>query len=195
MTAEDKKEAARQRAREWYKNNRARALERAKEYRTKNRDRVNSAIRSWREANPDRQRVLSSRWAEKNADHKKHLDKVWASKNQTKMRRARKDYWLKNKDKWRIYHQNRRALLRSAEGSLSSNLFDRLMRLQDCSCVYCGCNLMQADIHLDHKTPLSRGGKNCDENMQLTCSVCNLKKHTKTHKEYLANIGLGGEGD
>ena len=40
--------------------------------------------------------------------------------------------------------------------------------------------------HLEHKTPLSRGGTNVFDNLEIACATCNFKKHNRTEKEYLA---------
>jgi hypothetical protein len=52
-------------------------------------------------------------------------------------------------------------------------------------CIFCGKDLTgiiaQVDIkglHYDHIVPLKQGGMNDVSNIQLTCSSCNLKKHT-----------------
>jgi len=44
--------------------------------------------------------------------------------------------------------------------------------------------------HLEHKTPLSRGGSNDYENLGIACSRCNLKKGKKTVDEYLNKKGV-----
>ena len=47
--------------------------------------------------------------------------------------------------------------------------------------------------HLEHKTPLSRGGSNDYENLGIACSRCNIRKHDKTvaeYKKYLNNKGV-----
>ena len=42
--------------------------------------------------------------------------------------------------------------------------------------------------NLGHKTPLSRGGTNDYENLEVSCKKCNLKKYNKTESEYRAKI-------
>lgn len=59
----------------------------------------------------------------------------------------------------------------------------RLMIQQDARCVYCGTSI-QDGYHIDHKTPLSRGGNNSSDNIHLTCPTCNLRKHAKTDDEF-----------
>ena len=39
--------------------------------------------------------------------------------------------------------------------------------------------------HLEHKNPLSRGGTNNYENLDIACSRCNHRKRNKTVAEYL----------
>ena len=38
--------------------------------------------------------------------------------------------------------------------------------------------------HLEHKTPLSRGGTNEYDNLSVACQSCNCRKHTKTECEF-----------
>ena len=48
-------------------------------------------------------------------------------------------------------------------------------------CRYC----RRRATHIDHKLPVSRGGKNNIENLQPVCLSCNSRKMNKTHEEYL----------
>jgi 5-methylcytosine-specific restriction endonuclease McrA len=41
------------------------------------------------------------------------------------------------------------------------------------------------NLHLDHATPLSRGGDHSIDNLVPACGECNLKKGTKTMDEFL----------
>jgi len=52
------------------------------------------------------------------------------------------------------------------------------------TCEYCD-HVCSDDWHLEHKTPLSRGGDNERENLCISCPACNLKKWTKTDEEFL----------
>jgi hypothetical protein len=44
------------------------------------------------------------------------------------------------------------------------------------TCVRCG---MKQQLHFDHMIPVSKGGANSEENIQLLCQTCNLKKSDK----------------
>jgi 5-methylcytosine-specific restriction endonuclease McrA len=37
-------------------------------------------------------------------------------------------------------------------------------------------NNNDTELHIDHIIPLSRGGENCEENLQTLCKKCNLTK-------------------
>ena len=43
---------------------------------------------------------------------------------------------------------------------------------------------MQSE-HLEHKTPITRGGTNNYDNLEIACCSCNHKKQNKTLVEYL----------
>lgn len=89
--------------------------------------------------------------------------------------------------------------LRRAEKSRVNNLrrrasgpaphkFDigRMFCMQDAQCIYCLAPLA-GSYHIDHKTPVSRGGKNDLPNLHLTCPQCNLAKGAMTHEEFLVS--------
>ena len=74
--------------------------------------------------------------------------------------------------------------MRLSEGSFTWDDVENLLIFQDGKCVYCEVELGD-NFHIDHITPLSRGGPNVAKNIQLLCPSCNLKKHAKTHDEFL----------
>ena len=103
-------------------------------------------------------------------------------------RQSRK--WCReNPDKRRATIERRRARMKGANGSFTSRDIKHLRRSQKNTCVYCGlnpnCHGLLFSYHLDHIVPLSRGGSNNPENLQLLCSHCNQSKLDKTHEEYL----------
>ena len=95
---------------------------------------------------------------------------------------AIKAYRVANRERYRAHARNRRARLK-VQGSHTADDVYAIFARQEGRCVYCDAWLI--DWHLDHRTPISRGGSNGPENLQITCPTCNLKKHNKTHEEYL----------
>ena len=59
------------------------------------------------------------------------------------------------------------------------------------TCYLCIKPIQFGKDHLEHKTPISRGGTNEYCNLAVACQYCNLSKHTKTLEEFL---NTGGQG-
>lgn len=45
-------------------------------------------------------------------------------------------------------------------------------------CADCGATNQETRLHIDHIVPISKGGSNKKENLQVLCKDCNLAKHT-----------------
>ena len=82
----------------------------------------------------------------------------------------------------------RRARIKGNGGSFTLKEINKLYIEQDNNCYYCGKpffnNTLVKDCHIDHKTPISRGGSNGIENIVLSCSSCNQHKSNKTEEEF-----------
>jgi 5-methylcytosine-specific restriction endonuclease McrA len=59
-----------------------------------------------------------------------------------------------------------------------------IFRRDSYTCVYCGHRGNAPTLHVDHVTPLSRGGSDDPENLATACWFCNLEKGTRTGSEY-----------
>lgn len=53
------------------------------------------------------------------------------------------------------------------------------------TCIYCLFPIIFGKDTLEHKLPLSRGGKNNLENLDIACYSCNASKGSKTYEEYI----------
>lgn len=82
----------------------------------------------------------------------------------------------------RAYRQARRAREANAPGSFTASDIERLDQQQGGKCAYCD----KGWDHVDHKHPLSRGGSNDPENLQLLCAFHNVSKGARTDEEYRA---------
>lgn len=86
---------------------------------------------------------------------------------------------------------------RQAHSKISRSEINRLKKVklqqQGAECIYCTSKLDELKSHLDHRTPLARGGTNSPENLQLLCARCNSEKHAKTHSEYVDWLVSHGE--
>ena len=55
-------------------------------------------------------------------------------------------------------------------------------------CVYCGVDLTNAEIHLDHVIPESQGGPTTVSNLQVTCRKCNLDKGVLSESVFMDKL-------
>lgn len=96
--------------------------------------------------------------------------------------------WEKeNPERVRINHANRRAWKKLAAGKFTKKQFDDLFQKQRGRCAYCTKKLEK--YHLDHITPLSRGGSGGFYNLQLLCPTCNLQKSSKDPIVHAQSLG------
>ena len=51
-------------------------------------------------------------------------------------------------------------------------------------CYYCGCKLSNGQKTIDHKFPISRGGKTSEDNLVVSCIECNQDKDNMTEEEF-----------
>jgi len=98
--------------------------------------------------------------------------RAWREAN--KQRVAEYDRGRDSRDRRLQRKRTRRARLLAAPGRLSLGIDQRLFAEQGGACAHCG--VVGAKLELDHKIPLSRGGANSDENVQLLCRRCNASK-------------------
>lgn len=92
-------------------------------------------------------------------------------------------------DERRGLTQNRRAKLKEIGGVLSKGLAKKLLTLQRGKCACCGLPLGD-DYHMDHVMPLSLGGLNIDENVQLLRQRCNNQKSAKHPIDFMQSRGF-----
>ena len=179
-------------------------------YRDNNREKLRAAGAIYREKN--RQKILEKKkaaYAENRYGAKEYAaenreailarKREYAKANKALILERARAYYLKNKERIAAaraaYHakfpeiarksnRKRRALKAGSGGVLSLDIVDVLMSFQRSKCPNCKANLGLTGHHLDHITPLSRGGLNVDGNVQLLCPPCNLRKADKDPIEW-----------
>lgn len=128
-----------------------------KAYRTSNKERLNALATAYRRSNPK-----ARQW-------NKEGTRRWKERNPLAVRAMR---------------ENRRALEKTAEGRITRKNIEDLYLKQNGKCACCGVDLNNK-FHIDHIIPLSRGGSNFPENIQLLTPPCNQAKSFKTMEEFL----------
>ncbi len=156
--------------------------------------------RESRERNRESRRISSRKWGAANKGRVKERNRLYYLKTRDKRLRDAKarsanrtdEEKKENADKMRIWRKTETGRLscrvskmkrRSAEGSFTPEDIKDLYATQGGSCYYCSVDI-EAGYHIEHMTPLSRGGRNDVSNICLACAPCNLSKHTKTAEEF-----------
>lgn len=103
--------------------------------------------------------------------------------------------WLRNDDRFSVaFIDDTRgraaaARRRGAEGIFTRADIEALFREQSGFCATPGCSstisVNSPMTHIDHKIPVSRGGTNWPDNLQLLCRYCNCAKCDMTMDEWI----------
>jgi len=131
----------------------------------------------------------------------RELHREVASENMKQWYQDNKERHFENVARWKYTHpeewnaikanghNKRRTRIKSNGGKLTAEHLKELTYKQENKCYYCGTLFFNGDLnfdrHIEHKVPLSRGGTNDIANIVLSCSTCNMRKHTMTHDEFL----------
>ncbi|MBI5618774.1 MAG: HNH endonuclease [Gammaproteobacteria bacterium] len=166
----------------WYADNRTRLLEKQAHWYRENPDKVaayrashaaeiQTRMREWRTANQADIRRYMERWRSENAEHLADYSRT---------------YRKEHPEVKRLAESKRRAQKRQApREAVSMRRIVTMYAEQEGRCVYCEKELTH-EFHIDHRTPLARGGHHIAANLQLLCPRCNKRKHAKTHDEFMA---------
>jgi 5-methylcytosine-specific restriction endonuclease McrA len=88
-----------------------------------------------------------------------------------------------------MLNRTRRLTEAAAGGQIDRRTVERLLALQQNRCAVCGIELTNVAFHVDHRTPLSRGGTNEFSNLQILCKSCNLRKSGRDPIEFMNSEG------
>lgn len=162
--------------------------------------------RAWRDKNPGRvaqsARERRKTWTPEQLEQNRERSRANYRRNKAEIIEHRRNYHLANKERISIrsreyyernkeqhlaYSRKRKALKRAAEGTHTFAEVWAMYESQDGLCAYCEVPLFGV-YHVDHMTPLSRGGSNDWSNLAITCPSCNLRKNAKTTEEYVEEV-------
>lgn len=137
----------------------------------------------WYQNNPDYNR----RYYDENRAHIKELHRNWLLANPDYMPEYLSKYLPEydqrpeRKEANRIKSANRRA---SLVGQLPIDCMDVLMTKYGVRCMNPDCDGKDAILTIDHVKPISKGGLNTMDNVQLLCYTCNRRKGNRNEADY-----------
>lgn len=176
-------------AKNHYRRNREEVLTKNKEYRDRNRDRIALSARSKRKADPEKYKIAD---AAKYIKHKHKIQarsKIYREKNAERIMDSKRRWMADNPEKVKAARWRRKSLMKNAEGSFSGEDIEKLFSLQRGLCACCNCSI-SSGYDIDHVNPLSLGGSNNPDNLQLLCPTCNRSKSNKDPYKWANDRGM-----
>lgn len=157
-----------------------------------NRDAIATTRAAYRAANRE---AISARDAEYKKANRETIA-VWMAgyqkSNREKIAARKAEHYAANTEKFIAYSRNRRARVRSAEGSHNSADVRAIFEKQQGLCANCETKLFKSGkqkFHVDHIMPLALGGSNWPANLQCLCPACNLSKCAKHPDDWAKEQG------
>lgn len=138
---------------------------RQKEYNLKNKERVNARSRAYNKAHAKEIKAYQDGWRDANRE--------WFKK-----------WRLENKHRCKAYKLKRRSLEKHLRSNLIKQVYDNNIKKNGVlTCVLCEKKIINDDT-LEHLQPLSRGGSNEIDNLDIAHKICNFRKNNKTMEEW-----------
>lgn len=138
---------------------------------------VNESHRKWYRKNIEHSRKTANARNTQRRGVLREWARNWHLNNPGKDAEYHKKYYDKHPEKFQQKNARSRAKKKSAEGSISSVEWLKLLNRYENKCLCCG---KKAKLEMDHVVPLSLGGRNSIDNIQPLCRSCNARKGGKT---------------
>lgn len=152
---------------------------------------IKQKCKEWKKDNKQHNRDYAMKRHWEKRDEIIEKTRQWRIKNPELAKKLTKEWHKKNPEANRKYAHIRKCRIKKTGGKYTLKEIRNLMNEQGCLCVYCKINISQK-YHVDHIMPISLGGSNWIENIQLLCVDCNQSKHNKHpeifRKEFYAKI-------
>lgn len=164
-------EVLNERVQRWRSVNRERYNEWGRDWYQDNREKAVETVRTWQRNNPGKVRAGKRRWY---ATEKGRASQVaWVEANPEKRRATNARRWARKAE---------------APGTFSDQFIIDTLSAQSGVCAAAHCSTeITSNYSIDHIVPLSRGGSNWPENIQLLCVNCNSSKGNRDADEWQAS--------
>lgn len=164
-------------------------------YRENNRERVRKHNKEWKARNPG----YDHRYYEENLEQFKVKKKQYAEEHRNEKKAYEVRYYIENIEKFkakaRAWEQNNRERYRELTRKSASNRLARkknqfvesidpqvVFERDEGICGICDKPII-GKFHIDHITPISKGGLHAYDNVQTAHPTCNMRKGSKFQEE------------
>lgn len=161
--------------------------EKKKKYYEENKEYILNKIKKHKENNRDKVLEAKRNSYYRHRESKLEKAKQYYDLNKEKIREYKKEYNRKqeNKPLFRNARHRRRARLKDSDVTPSQI---RALVKKSKNCYWCNVKLNK-NYHIDHYTPISKGGKHTISNLVVSCPKCNLQKNAKDPFEFAQERG------
>ncbi len=144
-----------------------------KRYYKNHKRRINKKRQEVYKENPEYFKLKSAQYRKDNVEKIKEYDHLRYKNNPETSKEKR---------------HRRKARILNQLGTVDNHIQKKLLASQKGKCFYCKKTLRETGIHLEHKTPLCRGGMHDNSNLCLSCPSCNLRKGIKTEEQFKTSL-------
>ncbi len=147
-----------------------------------------AGARKWYSSHKEQAKASKQTYVENNAEVVAER-RLRYSATHIEENRARATTWYKDnsergKANAKVANHKRRARIAKVGGSFTTSDIRNLYTSQGGLCYYCSISIEEM-CHIEHMTPISKGGSNWIDNICLACIPCNRTKGVKTAEEFM----------
>lgn len=162
-------------------------LARMKAYSREHGEELTAKARIWR---AEHREEIATRMAAYYACHRAERDaykNAYRASHREAGRLYATAYVATHPEATRDRNRHRRALKAGANGTHTAEDIQAQYERQKGKCFYCQKKVGD-NYHVDHVTPLSKGGGDGPENLVIACGPCNLAKHAKHPMDFCGRL-------
>lgn len=154
-----------------------------------NPDKVKNSNAIYRQKHPGKDTARMAEWRRNNPEKDKEKRRAWQKANPDKMKQATLNWQKKHPESLKANNSKRRARKVGNGGCHTGEQIKQMFFHQKGRCFTCG-DKIDKKYHIDHITPICKGGTDDISNIQLLCPFCNMSKNKKTHHEFMVTKGM-----
>ena len=181
------RECDQSRGRDYYAANRTQRSAHIRAYNAEHKKALAGYAAQWRAANREAIAARMAAYYQANREKRDAYRKAYRAAHREADRAYAVVYDLAHPEAVRDRNRRRRALKAGAEGTHTAEDVQGQYDRQKGKCFYCRKKLGKK-YHVDHVTPLSKGGSDGPENLVIACGPCNLTKHAKHPMDFCGRL-------